>query len=133
MQIVRNLLLAIAAASLPIAASGKTLLGTLHNGSSVIVFNLAGNTIIIEEREAVGTRDDLQVPLTDMGCTGVGTNHTITMKAKGLKMRRDQIARGDVIYYNFQKSGSRTWVFNRTEDAAAFALAAKLNRLAHCK
>lgn len=55
------------------------------------------------------------------------------MQAKGLKMRRDQVSKGDVILFGTQKSGARTWLFNRDEDASAFALAAKLNRLAHCK
>jgi hypothetical protein len=118
---------------LPITASAKVMLGTLHHGSSVIDFVLAGSDVIVEEREAGGTRDDISVQVRDMGCTGVGTNHTITMQAKGLKMRRDQVSKGDVVLVNFQKSGSRTWVFDRTEDGAAFALAAKLNRLAHCK
>lgn len=126
-------LLAAALALIPLSASASTPLGTLHHGATVIVYTLAGNTVVIEEKEAGGTRDDLQVPVKDMGCTGVGTNHTITMKAKGLKMRRDQVASGDIVYFNFQKSGARTWVFNSDEDALAFALAAKLNRLAHCK
>lgn len=120
-------------ALLPLAVSASTPLGTLHHGASVIIFTLAGNTVVVEQREAGGARDDLQVPVANMGCTGVGTNHTITMKAKGFKMPRDQVARGDLLYTNFQKSGSRTWVFNRDEDGPAFALAAKLNRLAHCK
>ena len=120
-------------ALLPMTAAASTPLGTLHHGAAVIIYTLAGNTVVIEEKEAGGTRDDLQVPVKDMGCTGVGTNHTITLKAKGLKMRRDQVAKGDVVYFNFQKSGARTWVFNRDEDGLAFALAAKLNRLAHCK
>jgi hypothetical protein len=129
----RYALLAATLALLPLTVSAKDLLGTLHRGATVIIFNLAGNTVVIEERDAGGARDDLQVPVKDMGCTGVGTDHTLTLKANGLKMRRDQVARGDLVYFNFQKSGSRTWVFNRDEDAAAFALAAKLNRLAHCK
>jgi len=129
----RYILPAVALALLPTTAAASTPLGTLHHGATVIIFNLAGNTVVIEERDAGGTRDDVQVPVKDMGCTGVGTAHTITMKAKGLKMRRDQVAKGDLVYFNFQKSSGRTWVFNRDEDALAFALAAKLNRLAHCK
>lgn len=118
---------------LPVAAPASTPLGTLHHGATVIIYMLAGNTVVIEQREAGGARDDLQVPVKNLGCTGVGTGHTITMKAKGLKMPREEVARGDLLYTNFQKSGSRTWVFNRDEDGPAFALAAKLNRLAHCK
>jgi hypothetical protein len=129
----RYILLAGALALLPLAASAKTMLGVLHHGSSVVEFVLNGSSVLIEEQEAGGTRDDTVVQVKDMGCTGVGTNHTITMQAKGLKMRRDQVAKGDVILFGTQKSGSRTWVFNRDEDATAFALAAKLNRLAHCK
>lgn len=109
------------------------MLGTLHHGSSAIEFVLAGSDVIVEEQEAGGTRDDVSVAVCDISCTGVGTNHTIAMQAKGLKMRRDQVSKNDIYNFNFQKSGSRTWVFDRTEDAAAFALAAKLNRLAHCK
>ena len=129
----RYLTIACALALLPIAASAKTTLGTLHHGSSVVIFVLNGNTVLISEQEAAGTRDDTVVAVKDMGCTGVGTKHTITMQAKGLKMRRDQVARGDLVVVGTQKGGARTWVFNRDEDAAAFALAAKLNRLAHCK
>ena len=104
----RYTILVCALALLPITASAKVMLGTLHHGSSVIEFVLAGSDVIVEEREAGGTRDDLTVHVRDMGCTGVGTNHTITMQAKGLKMRRDQVSKGDVILANFQKSGSRT-------------------------
>jgi hypothetical protein len=129
----RYVLLACALALLPLAASAKTMLGVLHHGSSVVNFVLAGNTVIIEEQEAGGTRDDTVVQVKDMGCTGVGTDHTITMQAKGLKMRRDEVSKSDVYVFSTQKSGARTWVFNRDEDADAFALAAKLNRLAHCK
>jgi hypothetical protein len=118
---------------LPVAALAKQMLGVLHHGSSVVLFVLAGATVVIEEQEAAGTRDDITVQVRDMGCTGVGTNHTMTMRAKGLKMRRDQVAANDAVVFNFQKSGTRTWVFNRDEDATAFTLAAKLNRLAHCR
>jgi hypothetical protein len=129
----RYIPLACALALLPLAASAKTMLGTLHHGSSVVNFVLAGNTVVIEEQEAGGTRDDTTVQVRDMGCTGVGTNYTITMQAKGLKMRRDQVSKNDVYVFSTQKSGARTWLFNHDEDGAAFALAAKLNRLAHCK
>ena len=129
----RYIMLAGALALLPLTASAKTTLGTLHHGSSVVIFVLNGNTVLISEQEAGGTRDDTVVQVKDMSCTGVGTNHTITMQAKGLKMRRDQVSRGDLLLIGTQKAGARTWVFNRDEDAAAFALAAKLNRLAHCK
>jgi hypothetical protein len=129
----RYLTLAAALALLPVAATAKTMLGTLHHGSSVVIFVLNGNSVLISEQEAGGTRDDTVVAVKDMTCTGVGTNHTITMQAKGLKMRRDQIARSDLVVVGTQEAGARTWVFNRDEDAAAFALAAKLNRLAHCK
>ncbi len=129
----RYVLLVCALALLPVTASAKQMLGVLHHGADVITFILAGSTVIVDQQEASGTRDDVQVAIRDIGCTGVGTNHTITMQAKGLKMRRDQVSKGDVVLVNFQKSGSRTWVFDRTEDGAAFALAAKLNRLAHCK
>jgi hypothetical protein len=57
----------------------------------------------------------------------------MTLKAHGLKMRPDEVSKNNIVNFNFQKSGSRTWVFNRTEDLTAFALAAKLNRLARCK
>ena len=57
----------------------------------------------------------------------------MTMKARGLTMRPDEVSKNNVVTYNFQKTGSRTWVFNRNEDLAALALASKLNRLAHCK
>lgn len=129
----RYLTLACALALLPLTATAKTTLGTLHHGSSVAIFVLNGNTVVISEQEAGGTRDDTVVPAKDMGCTSVGTNHTITMRAKGLKMRRDQVSKGDIILIGTQKSGARTWVFNRDEDATAFALAAKLNRLARCR
>jgi hypothetical protein len=129
----RYFVLASVLALLPLAASAKQMLGVLHHGSSVVLFVLAGATVVIEEQEAGGTRDDITVQVRDMGCTGVGTNHTMTMRAKGLKMRRDQVAANDAVVFNFQKSGARTWVFNRDEDATAFALAAKFNRLAHCK
>jgi hypothetical protein len=118
---------------LPITASAKQTLGVSHHGADVIVFILSGSTVIVSQQEANGTRDDIQVAIRDIGCSGVGTDHTLTMRARGLKMRRDQVSKGDVVLVNFQKSGSRTWVFDRTEDGAAFALAAKLNRLAHCK
>jgi hypothetical protein len=129
----RYLTFVCALALLPLAASAKETLGVLHHGSSVVMFVLNGNTVLIEEQEAGGTRDDTVVQVKDLRCTGVGTDHTMTTQAKGLKMRRDQVAKGDVVMVSTQKSGARTWVFNRNEDAAAFALAAKLNRLAHCK
>ncbi len=129
----RYISLACALALLPLAASANTALGTLHHGSSVVMFVSTGAGLLIEEQEAGGTRDDTVVKLKDLGCTGVGTDHTMTTQAKGLKMRRDQVSKGDVLMISTQKSGARTWVFNRDEDAVAFALAAKLNRLAHCK
>lgn len=118
---------------LPTTVSAKQMLGVLHHGADVIEFVLAGSTVIVEQAEPGGTRDDISVEVRDMGCTGVGTNHTMTMKARGLKMRPDEVSKNDIYSFNFQKSGSRTWVFDRTEDGTAFALAAKLNRLAHCK
>ena len=120
-------------ALVPLTASAKQMLGVLHHGSDVVEFVLAGSTVIVEQAEAGGTRDDISVQVRDMGCTGVGTNHTMTMKARGLKMRPDQVSKNNFFTYNFQKSGSRTWVFNKNEDLAALALAAKLNHLAHCK
>jgi len=129
----RYIPLACALALLPLTASAKETLGTLHHGSSVVMFVLTADGLLIEEQEAAGTRDDTVLKLKDLGCTGVGTDHTMTTQAKGLKMRRDQVSKGDVVMFSTQKSGARTWVFNRDEDAAAFALAAKLNRLAHCK
>lgn len=124
--------LGIALLLLPITGLAKQMLGTLHHGADVVEFVLSGNTVIVEQQEAAGTRDDIQVPIKDLGCSSVGVN-TMTMRAKGLKMRRDQVSKSDIITYNFQKSGSRTWVFNKTEEVNAIALAAKLNRLAHCK
>ena len=124
---------ALALALLPLSASAKQMLGTLHHGATVMVFVLAGDTVVIEEQDASGVRDDLQVKVRDMGCTGVGTNHTMTMQAKGLTMRRNQVEKGDTVLFGTQKKGARSWVFNKDEDALAFALAAKLNRLAHCK
>lgn len=129
----RYLTLACVLALLPLAASAKTMLGVLNHGSSVVEFVLSGNSVVIEEQEAGGTRDDTVVQVKDLGCTGVGTNHTMTMQAKGLKVRRDQVSKGDLYVLSTQKSGARTWLFNRDEDATAFALAAKLNRLARCK
>src|SRR5438045_3078580 len=118
----RYIPLACALALLPLPASAKDMLGVLHHGSSVVEFVLNGNAVLVEEQEAGGTRDDTVVNVKDLGCTGVGTNHTITMQAKGLKMRRDQVSKGDLVVISTQKSGARTWVFNRDEDAAAFAL-----------
>lgn len=117
----------------PATASAKQTLGVLHHGADVIEFVLTGSTVIVEQAEASGTRDDISVAVRDMGCTGVGANHSMTMRARGPKMRRDEVSKNNIFNFNFQKSGSRTWVFNPTEDAAAFELAARLNRLAHCK
>src|SRR5437868_938428 len=114
----------------PGTATAKDMLGVLHHGADVIEFVLAGSTVIIEQAEASGTRDDITIKVSDMGCTGVGTNHTMTLKARGLKMRPDEVSKHNIVNFNFQKTGSRTWVFNRNEDLAALALAAKLNRLA---
>ncbi|HET9392623.1 MAG TPA: hypothetical protein VFO29_03715 [Candidatus Rubrimentiphilum sp.] len=125
--------LGLALALLPITASAKQTLGVLHHGSDVIEFVLNGSNVTIEQAEAGGTRNDISVRIRDMGCTSVGANHTMTMKARGLKMRPDETSKNNFFIYNFQKGGSRSWVYNRNEDLDALALAEKLNRLAHCK
>lgn len=117
----------------PVPAFAKKTLGVLNHGSSVVTFIQAGNTVIVEADDSPGTRDVIQVAIKDLGCTTVGTNHTMTMHAKGLNMRRPEVATRDLVTYNFQKSNGRTWVYDKDADLNALALAERLNRLAHCK